>query len=143
MHGQLKDALKTRLVGASWLDHLPWVMLGIRVAHKDDTNISSWELVCGAPLVLPSKIMNDRELPSAEFWNMCGPLSPLPSFQPGQPYLLQARWVYTQVKYGARSLKFIWAPFVQLYSLAETPRPPSHHFLALGLVYEGPIGQQR
>jgi hypothetical protein len=29
------------------------------------------------------------------------------------------------VKYGVRSLKFNWAPFAQLYSLAETPQPPT------------------
>jgi hypothetical protein len=37
-----------------------------------------------------------------------------PTISPAGPF----HWVYTQVKYGARSLKFIWAPFVQLYSLA-------------------------
>ncbi len=30
----------------------------------------------------------------------------------------------SKVKYGVGSPKFIWAPWAQLYSLAETPQPP-------------------
>ncbi len=41
----------------------------------------------------------------------------------------------SQVKYGVRSPKFIWAPCAQLYSLAETPQPPPTP--AFGLIYEG------
>ncbi len=40
------------------------------------------------------------------------------------------------VKYGVRS-KFIWAPYAQLYSLAETPHPPPPPSPAFGLIYEG------
>ncbi len=43
-----------------------------------------------------------------------------------------------EVKYRVRSLKFIWAPCAQLYSLAVTPNPPPPAF---GLIYEGAIGQ--
>jgi hypothetical protein len=51
-HRQLKEALKSRLAGAAWPDHLPWVLLGLRAASKDDSNKSLVELVYGAPLVL-------------------------------------------------------------------------------------------
>jgi hypothetical protein len=42
-------------------------------------------------------------------------------------FTLSTHWII-QVKYEVRSLKFIWAPCVQLYSLAETlqPSPPPH-----------------
>jgi hypothetical protein len=36
---------------------------------------------------------------------------------------------------------FIWAPYAQLYSLAETPHHPP--FPAIGLIYEGSIGQPK
>jgi Integrase core domain len=28
LHRQIKDALRARVCGAAWVDHLPWVMLG-------------------------------------------------------------------------------------------------------------------
>ncbi len=44
------------------------------------------------------------------------------------------------IGYGVRTPKFIWAPCVQLYSLAETPQPPPPAF---GFIYEVTIGQPR
>jgi len=35
-HRQLKEALRSRLAGAAWPDHLPWALLGLRAAPKDD-----------------------------------------------------------------------------------------------------------
>jgi transposase InsO family protein len=56
-HRQLKEALESRLAGATWSYHLPWVLLGLRAAPKDDSNISSAELVYGVPLVLPGEFV--------------------------------------------------------------------------------------
>jgi hypothetical protein len=55
-HRQLKEALRARNCGADWADHLPWVLLGIRAAPKDDTGVSSAELVYGCGLVLPGEL---------------------------------------------------------------------------------------
>ena len=52
-HRHLKSALKARLKGPDWIDELPWVMLGIRTAPKQDLGTSSAELVYGAPLTVP------------------------------------------------------------------------------------------
>jgi hypothetical protein len=60
-HRQLKEALKSRLEGAAWPDHLPWALLGLRAAPKDDSNISS------AELVLPGEFLDAAEPPAAEF----------------------------------------------------------------------------
>jgi len=54
-HRQLKEALRSRLAGSSWTAHLPWVLLGLRAAPKDDAAISSAELVYGSPLRLPGQ----------------------------------------------------------------------------------------
>ena len=35
-HWQLKAALRARCSGADWLEHLPWVMLGLRAAPKEE-----------------------------------------------------------------------------------------------------------
>ncbi len=55
-HRQLKDALRARECGAEWAAHLPWVLLGLRAAPKEDSAISSAELVYGSPLRLPGQL---------------------------------------------------------------------------------------
>ena len=40
VHGQLKDTLKACLAAAEWPQHLPWVLLGLRVDPKDDSKQS-------------------------------------------------------------------------------------------------------
>ena len=51
-HRHLKTALKARLRGPDWMDELPWVLLGIRTAPKEDLATSSAELVYGTPLTV-------------------------------------------------------------------------------------------
>jgi hypothetical protein len=100
-HRQLKEALKSRLAGAAWPDHLPWVLLGLRAAPKDDSNISSAELVYGAPVVLPGEFLDAAEPPAAEFLEWTIPTSIPTRLLPPQPQrtpeqLLQASWLYVQ-----------------------------------------------
>ena len=52
-HWHLKSALRARLSGPNWIQELPWVLLGIRTAPKEDLGCSSAELVYGAPLTVP------------------------------------------------------------------------------------------
>jgi transposase InsO family protein len=66
-HRQLKEGLKTRLASHEWPAHLPWVLLGMRTTPKDNSAISSAELVYGAPLVLPGKFVDAAEPPAANF----------------------------------------------------------------------------
>ena len=66
-HRQLKDALRARLAGVSWPEHLPWVLLGLRAAPKEASNTSSAELVHGAPLVLPGEFLDVPEPPAESF----------------------------------------------------------------------------
>ncbi len=56
---------------------------------------------------------------------------------------IAARRSNPQVKYGVRSPKFIWAPCVLLYSLAETPHLPLPPVFGFIYVYEGAIDQPR
>ena len=46
-HRRLKEALKARLQGPDWSDHLPWVLLGLRTEPKEDLGASTVELVYG------------------------------------------------------------------------------------------------
>jgi hypothetical protein len=54
--------------------------------------------------------------------------------QTSNPLIIGKLWT------GVRSPKFIWAPCVQLYSLAETPQLPTSPSPAFGLIYEDAIG---
>ena len=57
-HRQLKDALRARECVAEWAAHLPWVLLGLRAAPKEDSAVSSAELVYGSPLRLPGQLLD-------------------------------------------------------------------------------------
>ena len=48
-------SLRARLTGPNWVDELPWVLLGIRTAPKEDLASSLAELVYGAPLTVPGE----------------------------------------------------------------------------------------
>ena len=52
-HRHLKSSLRARLTGPNWMNELPWVLLGIRTAPKEDLQTSSAELVYGSPLTVP------------------------------------------------------------------------------------------
>jgi transposase InsO family protein len=62
-HRQLKDALRARLCGLDWAEHLPWVLLGLRAAPKEDSAVSSAELVLGSQLVLPGQFLDAPDWP--------------------------------------------------------------------------------
>lgn len=56
-HRSLKTALKARLTSNNWVEELPWVLLGLRTAPKDDLGYSSAELVYGEPLTVPGELL--------------------------------------------------------------------------------------
>ncbi len=64
-HGQLKAGLRARLAGSRWPEHLPWVLLGLRTAPKEDSGVSAAELVYRAALVLPAEFLSTAEPPAA------------------------------------------------------------------------------
>ena len=50
-----------------WPSHLPWVLLGLRSAPKEDHNVSSAELLCGVPIALPGELVDTAEPPATAF----------------------------------------------------------------------------
>jgi hypothetical protein len=62
-HRPLKDALRSWAAAADWHDHLPWVLLGIRTAFREDSEFSPAEAVYGSQLVLPGQFINTAESP--------------------------------------------------------------------------------
>jgi len=54
-HCQLKEGLCARASGAVWLQHLPFVLLGLHAAPKEEANVSSAEAVLGEQPMLPGQ----------------------------------------------------------------------------------------
>jgi hypothetical protein len=54
-HRQLKEALRSRQCGTAWAEHVPWVMLGLRAAPKEESGVSAAEAVYAQPLMLPNQ----------------------------------------------------------------------------------------
>eukprot|EP00096_Caligus_rogercresseyi_P013469 TRINITY_DN6112_c0_g1_i3.p1 TRINITY_DN6112_c0_g1~~TRINITY_DN6112_c0_g1_i3.p1 ORF type:complete len:203 (+),score=17.35 TRINITY_DN6112_c0_g1_i3:1001-1609(+) len=112
-HRNLKDALRARLNGPHWVLELPWVLLGIRTAPKEDLGSSSAELVYGAPLVVPGDFLptpRSQLQPDAVLDRLrraVGNLRPIPTSAHGlpntyvPPALSSARFVFVR-RDGAR-----------------------------------------
>ena len=58
-HRSLKAALRASLVDGGWVDRLPWVLLGLRSAPKEDLQASSAQLVLGQSLRVPGEFLTD------------------------------------------------------------------------------------
>ncbi|XP_026471529.1 uncharacterized protein LOC113375797 [Ctenocephalides felis] len=59
IHRTLKSALMCH-ENESWLEALPWVLLGLRAVAKEDLKNSSAELTLGEPLRLPGQFFKDH-----------------------------------------------------------------------------------
>ncbi|XP_064486083.1 uncharacterized protein LOC135398628 [Ornithodoros turicata] len=63
LHRQLKAALCSQPEPTNWVDHLPWVLLGLRSSPKQDLKCSSATLVFGSPLCLPGDFLDSSPKP--------------------------------------------------------------------------------
>ncbi len=66
-HRRLKDALCARCAAANWVDHLPWVLVGLLAAAREDDGTTPAQAVFGLPLILRGQILDSPELPSKDF----------------------------------------------------------------------------
>ena len=56
-HRQLKASLKARATHPRWMDELPFVLLGLRTAWREDPDCSPAELVYGSSLHIPGEFL--------------------------------------------------------------------------------------
>jgi hypothetical protein len=66
-HRRLKDALRPRCAAANWVDHLPWVLLGLRAAAREDDGSTPAQKVFSSPLILPGQFLDSPEIPPKIF----------------------------------------------------------------------------
>ncbi|CAI5694697.1 unnamed protein product [Oreochromis niloticus] len=62
-HRSLKAAFRASLTDGNWVDRLPWVLLGLRCAVKEDLGVSPAELVLGQPLRVPGEFLPESPPP--------------------------------------------------------------------------------
>ena len=130
-HRQLKESLRARSCNNSWEEHLPWVLLGLRTAPKEESAVSSAEAVYGGPLALPGQAQ------TAGGMLVDPPPPPIPAGRRsyaevagGKPSILDGvDFVY--IRRGAAA-----GPFVQTYS------GPFQVLRRLGKVYELQVGER-
>jgi len=67
LHRRMKDALRARAAHADWAAHLPWVMLSLRAAPREDDGRSPAESLYGSQLVLPGQFLDGVEPPLEPF----------------------------------------------------------------------------
>ncbi|KAJ8389881.1 hypothetical protein AAFF_G00113500 [Aldrovandia affinis] len=105
-HRSMKAALRASLKDGNWLDKLPWVMLGLRTAPKEDLQSSSVELVYGQPLRVPGEFMPNTTDPwsaavqRASLLDSARVFAPVPTTQHGVPT--------SQVPPGLRSAGYVF-----------------------------------
>ena len=61
LHRQIKDALRAREGSQNWTEHLPWVLLGIRSAPKEESGVSTGEATFGQQLRIPGQLVLPQE----------------------------------------------------------------------------------
>jgi hypothetical protein len=111
-HRRLKDALKARLAGPNWPAHLPWAMLGLRAAPREDSGVSPAELTFGAALSLPATFLDNAERDPEHFIRQlqsfipcAAPIKlPASSQQPLPENLLRALHLYMRAAPAAPAL---------------------------------------
>uniref|UniRef100_A0A674MZJ6 Gypsy retrotransposon integrase-like protein 1 n=1 Tax=Takifugu rubripes TaxID=31033 RepID=A0A674MZJ6_TAKRU len=90
-HRSMKAALRASLKDSSWVDRLPWVLLGLRTAPKDDLQCSSAEMVYGEPLRVPGEFVPNTTAPwsasaqRATLLDAAKVFAPIPVSQHGLP----------------------------------------------------------
>ena len=66
-HRHLKGALQAQSLSHSWSESLPWVLLGIRTAIKEDLQFSTAELVYGTTLRLPGEFISPSSFSPSDY----------------------------------------------------------------------------
>jgi hypothetical protein len=61
LHCCLKDAFRARVATATWSEELPFVLLSLHAQLLEDTGLSLAEAVFGAPIILPSRLLQGDE----------------------------------------------------------------------------------
>jgi len=133
-HRRLKDALKARMAAADWPQHLPWVLLDINNAPKEDTGKSAAQMVYGTSLTLLAQLASGEELPVDEILRDLSNAAPIPTRHgqreaPTEPPAALATAEMVYVRKGGQ-LQPLAQPYSGPYKVLE--RGPKYFRLDIG-----------
>jgi len=117
-HRQLKNSLRAWLAAADWYNHLPWVLLGLRSAPREDSASSAAEAVYGSDLVLPHQFLQSQDPPSKQFYedlkNSMSGFRPVPARHntPEVPELPQQVPISLTTSHGLGSQRWTCSPSI-------------------------------
>ncbi len=114
--------LRARGAGPAWHSHLPWVLLGLRATPKEDSAVSSAELVTGTPLVLPGQLLHVPDPPRVDMPPPpTRPLSYAAAANTPPSHLARAEHVYVRVGGQQKPLAAPYAgPYLVVSRVAKT-----------------------
>ena len=75
-HRSLKASLRARLHAGNGIDELPWVLLGLRTATKEDLQTSPAEMVFGDSPLLPGELASSGKTPFFQSFTQTSITSP-------------------------------------------------------------------
>ena len=96
-HRALKASLRARLTGPRWIEQLPWVMLGLRTAPKEDLATSPADIIYRHSLKVPGDVLQP---PPSRSEPPCVPQHPIHHDRPGPSVakqLLDSPYVFVRV----------------------------------------------
>jgi transposase InsO family protein len=133
-HRRLKDALKARMAAANWPQHLPWVLLDINNAPKEDTGKSAAHMVYGTSLTLLAQLASREELPVDDILRDLSNATPIPTRHgqreaPTEPPTALATAEMVYVRKGGQ-LQPLAQPYSGPYKVLE--RGPKYFRLDIG-----------
>ena len=117
IHRTLKAAIAARGGALAWADHLPWVLLGMRAAPREETGVSAGEATLQHQLVVPGQLPPPQRQPDVEFVPEPPP-AVIPSTRREYAQVVktspldQADWVYVRRGAQGRPMADAWSgPF--------------------------------
>ena len=95
-HRSLKASLQARLHDGNWIDELPWVLLGLRTATKEDLQTSPAEMVFGDSPLLPGEFASSGKTPFFPSFTETSTTSPQ-HHRVDTPTLARSKYVFVRV----------------------------------------------
>ena len=122
-HRSLKASLRARLHDGNWIDELPWVLLGLRTATKEDLQTSPAEMVFGDSPLLPGEFASSGKTPFFPSFTQTSTTSPQHHrVDTPTPLATLARSKYVFVRVGPQhpSLQTVQRPYQGPFKVIQT-----------------------
>ena len=95
-HGSIKSFLWARLAWQDWVQHLPFVFLGLKTTPKEDSGYAPAEALFGNQLSVPGEFLDAPDLPPLDFLKRLAHSSSYPSCSHQTSTQDQTKFMYSK-----------------------------------------------